>query len=152
MSDFKVIETQEQLDAIIADRVARAERKGEENASQKYADYEELKAKAEAVESLQKELDETKATIAELDDYKAKLHKYEIDSVKTKVAHEEHIPYEFAARLNGDDEEAIRADAKEVAKFIKMHNAPLGGAEPVAHGGNDKETALRKMVQDMRGD
>ena len=29
MSEFKVIETQEQLDAIIGERVARAEKKGE---------------------------------------------------------------------------------------------------------------------------
>ena len=40
MSDFKVIETQEQLDAVIKDRITRAEAK----AAEKYADYDDLKA------------------------------------------------------------------------------------------------------------
>ncbi len=43
MSDFKVIETQEQLDEIIRDRIARAEAK----AAEKYADYDALKTQSE---------------------------------------------------------------------------------------------------------
>ncbi|MBR3321636.1 MAG: hypothetical protein IKG04_06970, partial [Exiguobacterium sp.] len=39
MSDFKAIETQEQLDAIIGERIRRAESK----AAEKYADYDSVK-------------------------------------------------------------------------------------------------------------
>ena len=35
MSEFKVIETQEQLDAIISERVKRAEKRAEEKAAEK---------------------------------------------------------------------------------------------------------------------
>lgn len=38
--EFKPIETQEQLDAVIQERIARAEKKAEE----KYSDYEDIKA------------------------------------------------------------------------------------------------------------
>ena len=39
MSDFTPIETQEQLDKVIGERIRRAEQK----AAEKYADYEDLK-------------------------------------------------------------------------------------------------------------
>ena len=39
MSEFQIIETQEQLDKVIGERIRRAEQK----AAEKYADYEELK-------------------------------------------------------------------------------------------------------------
>lgn len=150
MSDFKVIESQEQLDAIIADRVARAERKGEETAAEKYADYEELKAQAQA---LQDELNKAKNDAAEVETFRAKVHQYEIDSVKTKIAHEEGLPFEFAARLNGEDEETIRKDARDMAKLIKpAQGAPLGGAEPVQTQKPSKEDAYRQMARELQGD
>ena len=131
MSEFKVIETQEQLDAIIGERVARAEKKGEEKALQQYADYDDLKKQLEEqtakVDELNSQLTaqtETASTSAkELEDLKAKVHKYETDSVKTRVAHEEGLPFEMAGRLTGDNEEAIRADAKSLAKMIKANTS-----------------------------
>ena len=112
MSEFKVIETQEQLDAIIGDRVARAEKKGEEKALKQYADYEDLKKQLEDQTAKIKELNsqltaqaENASTSAkELEDLKTQLHKYETDSVKTRVAHEEGLPFDLAAMLSGDDE------------------------------------------------
>ena len=161
MSEFKVIETQEQLDAIIGERVARAEKKGEEKALQQYADYDDLKKQLEEqtakVDELNSQLTaqtETASTSAkELEDLKAKVHKYETDSVKTRVAHEEGLPYDLAARLSGEDEESIRADAKALVEVVGKAKpaAPLGSAEPVVKG-NDRDSALREMLTGMKGD
>lgn len=161
MSEFKVIETQEQLDAIIGERVARAEKKGEEKALQQYSDYDDLKKQLEEqtakVEELNSQLTaqtETASTSAkELEDLKAKVHKYETDSVKTRVAHEEGLPYDLAARLSGEDEESIRADAKALVELVGKSKpaAPIGSPEPVVKG-NDRESALREMLSNMKGE
>ena len=84
MSEFKVIETQEQLDAIIGERVKRAERRAEEKASEKYADYNDLKTKAEAYEKQIAELSEqikgseTKQadSAKQIEDLTGKVHQY----------------------------------------------------------------------------
>lgn len=150
--DFKPIETQEQLNAIIQKRVEQAKRSGAEEEAKKYADYDDLKEKAGKVTDLETELNKLKEDAAGLDDLKAKVHKYEIDSVKTKVALEEGLPYEFAARLNGEDEETIKADAQAMAKLIKpIQGAPMGGAEPIATPSGDKDAALRQMARDLAG-
>lgn len=161
MSEFKVIETQEQLDAVIGERVARAEKKGEEKALKQYSDYEDLKKQLEEktakVEELSTQLStqtENASTNAqELEDLKRQLHKYETDSVKTRVAHEIGLPFDLAARLSGEDEESIRADAKALAEVVGKTKpaAPLGSPEPVVKG-NDRESALREMLSSMKGE
>lgn len=161
MSEFKVIETQEQLDAIIGERVARAEKKGEEKALKQYSDYEDLKKQLEEKTAKVNELNsqltaqaENATTNAqEMEDLKVKLHKYETDSVKTRVAHEMGLPFDLAARLSGDDEETIRADAKALAEVVGKATtaAPLGSPEPVVKG-NDRDSALREMLTGMKGE
>ena len=161
MSEFKVIETQEQLDAVIGERVARAEKKGEEKALKQYSDYEDLKKQLEEktakVEELSTQLStqtENASTNAqELEDLKTQLHKYETDSVKTRVAHEMGLPFDLAARLSGEDEESIRADAKALAEVVGKATtaAPLGSSEPVVKG-NDRDSALREMLSGMKGE
>jgi uncharacterized coiled-coil DUF342 family protein len=122
MADFTVIETQEQLDKVIGERLKRAEKQ----AAEKYADYDDLKKQnAQLTEQVQKH----KATVDELN---AKVHQYETASVKTKVALEMGLPYQMASRLTGDDEKAIRADAEAMVKLIgdNRPTAPLGSSEP----------------------
>lgn len=161
MSEFKVIETQEQLDAVIGERVARAEKKGEEKALKQYSDYEELKKQLEEktakVEELNSQLtaqtENASTNAQELEDLKTKLHKYETDSVKTRVAHEMGLPFDLAARLSGEDEESIRADAKALAEVVGKAKpvAPLGSSEPETKG-NDRDSALREMLTGMKGE
>ena len=45
MPEFKIIETQEQLDAVIGERISRAEKKAAEKAIEKFADYDDVKTK-----------------------------------------------------------------------------------------------------------
>jgi len=127
---FTVIETQEQLDQIIGERIKRAEAK----AAEKYADYDSLKEQIAKLTNQITQQTETitgnKTTIEELT---SKVHKYETDSVKTAVALEMGLPYQMAGRLAGNNEEEIRADAEAMAKLIGSPKpaAPLGSSEPV---------------------
>ena len=127
MADFKPIETQEQFDAMIKGRLEQAER----SFIEKYGKTDELKTQLEAsagqIAELTQRLEEANNQIesskAEMEGLNAKVLKYETDSVKTRVAHEEGLPFEMAGRLTGDNEEAIRADAKSLAKMIKANTS-----------------------------
>lgn len=158
MSDFKVIESQEQLDAIIKDRIARAEK----NAAEKYADYDDLKAQltdkdkqiADLGEQLKVQSEKVTSSDDAIKELQSKVHEYETASVKTRVAHEEGLPYELASKLSGADEDAIRADAKQMAKFIsKPPAAPLGSSEPNQSESDPTKAAYRQMLNNInKGD
>lgn len=142
MSDFTIIETQEQLDKVIGERIKRAEQK----AAEKYADYDEIKTQnagyvtqiSQLQTQLQSQADKIKEHETSVADLTSKVHQYETASVKTKVALEMGLPYQMASRLTGDDEKAIRADAEAMKQLIgaQVNPAPLGNPEPNGSGGS----------------
>ena len=153
MNEFKPIETQEQLDAIISDRIKRAQettRKefegflSPEDAAKKYSGYlspEDEKKKYAGYLSPEE--------AAKKD---AKIKGYETSSVKMRIAHENKIPFELAERLNGESEEDIQKDAKVMAKYLNQQEggAPLASTEPA--GVDSKRAAVRKMLSDLKED
>jgi hypothetical protein len=153
MADFTVIETQEQLDKVIGERIKRAEAKAAEAAAEKYKDYEALqKQVAQLTEQAQKHTESKKASEAKIAELEAKIHTYETDSVKTRVALELGIPYQMASRLKGDDEKAIRADAESMAKLIgtTKPTAPLGSSEPnTKNSANSAWTSLSAALNNQ---
>ena len=157
MSDFKIIETQEQLDAIIGERVKRAERRAEERAAEKYSDYDDLKTKAQTYEKQIADLSEqikggeTKQAefTKQIEELTGKVHQYETASVKTKIALETGLPYQLADKLSGDDEDAIREDAKKLAEFVAKPAAPMGSMEPDGSNDNPKDVALMNMARQI---
>lgn len=154
---FTPIDTQEQLDAIIGERVRRAEKKAEEKAAEKYADYDDIKGKAEAYEKQIADLGEQikggETKLADLtkqnEELAGKVQKYETDSVKTKIALETGLPYQLAGKLSGDDEDAIREDAKRMAEFVAKPAAPMGALEPDGSNDDPKDTALMNMARQL---
>lgn len=150
MSDFQIIETQEQLDKVIGERIKRAEQK----AAEKYADYEDLKTQnasyvaqiAQLQTQLQTQGDTIKAHEASVADLTSKVQQYETASVKTKVALEMGLPYQMASRLAGDDEKAIRADAEVMKTLIGQQAsvAPLG--DPESNNGRGNGSSLWASV------
>ena len=132
MSEFKVIETQEQLDKIISERLNRER--------EKYSDYESLKGEKTKLETqlseLSTSLEETNANKQTFEDQINELNKkvktYETKNLKTKIALEHGIPFEFANRISGDDEKEIKEDAKKIAEFFKSQQPtpPLKDTEP----------------------
>ena len=152
MSDFTPIETQEQLDKVIGERIRRAEQK----AAEKYADYEDLKTQnagyvtqiSQLQTQLQAQADKAKESETSIADLTAKVHQYETASVKTKVALEMGLPYQMASRLTGDDEKAIRADAEAMKQLIgaQVGPAPLGSTEPSSTKGGSGTSQLWAAV------
>ena len=151
-TDFKVIETQEQLDSIIKDRLARAEK----NAAKQYEGYtspDDLKSLKEAHK---KELEDLTAKYsAELDKFKDveeqlkekddKIHAYEISSVKNNVARELDLPYEAIEFLQGDDEKSI----KESAERLKTMTGNKTVVAPVKDREDSQEDTITRAYKDV---
>ena len=101
--------TQAEVDAIVSDRLKRERAK--------YSDYEDIKAKAEAAQSGQDDLQ--KAT-ARADDLQKQLDALteanKARDLREKIAEETGVP---AKLLRGDSEEDLRAQAQAIMGFAK---------------------------------
>lgn len=138
MSDFKVIETQEDFDKAIKSRLAQKDRELEE----KYKDFlspekvKELKAEHEKrLKEFEEKLKEASDKIASNDDVVSKLTeratKAESTLLKQKVAHVNRLPLEIADRLIGTTEEELSKDAEALASLLKPTSTPpLRTSEP----------------------
>lgn len=154
MGEFNPINSQEELDAIIKNRIDR-ERKAN---AEKYADYEELKNASANYESniatLKQALEEANTKIAEhntvVDGLNARISAYEVKETKTRIAKEVGLDMELADRITGTDEDAMRKDAESLANIFKSHATPLAVSEPIATGNpNDEKVALKKVVGEL---
>lgn len=145
MADFTPITTQEEFDAAIKDRLTRDREAQAKKTAEKYADYDDLKAKnadyekqiAGFTEQL-KGVEEKDKKIAELE---GSVKKYETSALKARIAHETGLDYSLAARLSGESEEEIRADAKSLSETIgkmKTSAAPAKSTEPAGAAGSQK--------------
>lgn len=110
--------TQEEVNAIIADRLNRER--------SKYSDYDTLKTKAEQFDAaqeaekteLQKETDRANALQAKLD---AMNKATELRNIREKVSKDTGVPTDL---LSGDTEEACSDQAKAILAFAKTGNYP----------------------------
>lgn len=129
---FEIIDTQEKFDAAIQDRLAREAKKyeGFAQAKEKAEKYDALVAKdlEGQLKKLQQDLEAERTKHADTDKtisaLTARATAAETATLKTKVAHEAGLPYELAARLTGDTEDALKEDAKALAAFVKPASAP----------------------------
>jgi len=122
---FKPIESQEELDNIIKDRLKRER----ESTQKKYEGWISPDDHQKALDEANKALDDYKKahegdeqTIADLS---AKNKAYETASLKSRVAHEVGLSYEWIGRISGDDEESIRKDAESLKKLVGNGAQPL---------------------------
>lgn len=150
--DFKAITTQEEFDAAIQERLARQK----ESIEKQYADYAEIKAENEKLES---EIGVLKTTLSEANtktesydkdiaELNAKIAGYETANLRTKIALQHGIPYDLAGRLVGEDEKSIMADAKMLAELVKGKEpiAPLKDTEPSKDG---KDGAYKSLLENL---
>lgn len=136
MAEFTPITTQEAFEMAVEARVKAAR----EEAVKPYADYAELKKKADGYE---KTLAANTKTINELN---AKVHGYEVAGMRSRIARDAGLPDELAGRLSGETEEDVRADAEALAKLWKAnttHASPLASTEN--HTGSSDRAALRAL-------
>ena len=148
MSEFKPIETQEALDAILKDRLDRQKKSVTDEIKKQYEGWispEDAKKSADEIAALTGKLSDSEKTIADLT---AKNSAYEISSVKMKVAHETGLPYELAERLSGSTEDEIRKDAETLSQFTSQAQAtPSFTSEPPV--GNSTDAAYRALAQSL---
>lgn len=154
MSEFKIIETQEQFDAAISERLKREQetiKKGfegwlsPEDEAKKYAGY---LSPADEKKKYEKYLSPEEAAKKD-----AIIQGHERTAVKTRIAHETGLPYEMAARLSGETEEEIRKDAESLSRFVGRQQPapPLASTE---RGVPESETraALKGMLDGLKGE
>lgn len=149
MSDFKIIETQEELDAVIKTRLSRER--------EKYADYEDLKkqlADFEAKETTYQntinnlKTRETDLT-SQIESLNGDLTKTKLQTVKQRIATEYGLPLDLAERLQGDDEDGFKADAERLVSCLapKQPTPPLKSNEPAI--ADKKEANWAEMARNL---
>lgn len=156
MSDFKKIETQEEFDKLIADRIQRERKSIEE----KYQDYETIKKENDTnkskIDELTKQISESTNKFAEnekmINELNSKVKAYETDSAKTRIALETGLPYQMASRLSGDTEEDIRKDAESLKAMMGNPSVPpeANPYENVPSEKTEKRDALKGVLKDLQ--
>lgn len=155
MADFTVIETQEQFDAAIGERIKREK----ETLAKKYEGYlspEDFKTKTSEYDTkigdLDKALKEANEKIAghdkEIAERDKKIKDYESSSLKTRVAHEAGLSYDAVKFLRGETEDDIKKSAESLKALVGTGK----GAPPLASGenGNGADAALRNTLRELR--
>ena len=153
--EFKIIETQEQLDAIIKGRLEREREKSTAQISDLTKKLEAQTAEAqkqisELTQALNTAKEEKTSFDEALKEKDAKIKQYELHSVKTQIAHEMGLTFEAVDFLKGSTEEEIRKSAESLKDLVGTKTAPLAAEVPVPSNENEaKDAALRTMLRTM---
>lgn len=155
--EFTPITSQEQFDNAIKERIGRLNEKHSKEMSEalaKYSDYEELKNASKNVSEYEKQIKE----LTERGDiFESKIKElttenegYKLKAMKQAIALDAGIPFEMAERLNGANEEELKADAEKLKPlFAAKQSAPL--AEPSAtNTDSGVMAAFRKMNPNIK--
>lgn len=150
MSEFKPIETQEQLDAIIQDRLKRERDTTTKRFDGWVSPEDHQKALNDAIKALddyKKAHEGDEQTIADLT---AKTKAYETATLKSRIAHEVGLSYDWISRISGDDEASIRADAEALKKMVG--NGPVLPTKNPESGEkvNSGDAAFRSLLNDLQ--
>lgn len=149
---FKPIETQEELDEVIKDRLARENKKYEG-----WTSPDKLQGiKDGIVHDTQKQFEgftspEDLQTIK--NGYESQIASLKATELRTKVANEFKLPSQMASRLQGSTEEELRADAKALSELVP-NNGPV--VLPLHSGQNEgdseREAALKELLSQLKGE
>lgn len=153
---FTPIETQEQFDEMVRERVNRAkdstrkEFEGWLSPEEVTTKFAELNAQLTNQTATTNELtDKLKALNTQIEEREKQIAQYENDSVKTKVASELGLPVNAISFLQGEDEESIRKSAETLKGLVGTTVSPMANPEP--SGGDEKQSALKSMLNEMKG-
>lgn len=152
MSDFKAIETPEQFEKAVEERL-KQERETIKNQFNGFLSPEDVSKKYEkylSPEDVAKKYDGYLSP-EEAAKLNAKIKGYETDSVKTRIAHETGLSFEAVGFLKGDDEESIRKSAESLKALVGSSGAaPLADTEQ--NIGNATDAALRNTLKGLKGE
>lgn len=151
MTEFKVIETQEQLNAIIKARLDREK--------EKYADYDTLAEKIKKLETENLNLKQTisdketseSTTVSKIAELEKDVTTWKQKSLKQQIAMKNGLPFDLADRLQGDSEESLNEDAERLASLVKVktYTQPLADKEPNVET-NGIDSAWRDVLKNLK--
>lgn len=126
MTEFKVIETQEELDNIIKTRLEREKAKYSERIKNLETENTSLKQTI-----TDKETSES-TTASRIADLENDVTTWKQKSLKQQIAMKNGLPFDLADRLQGDSEESLNEDAERLASLVKVktYTQPLAEKEP----------------------
>lgn len=147
MSEFKAIESQEELDRILKDRLERAEKKAKEEIDSLKSENAGLKEENTNYQKQLEGIGEKDKTISSLE---GEIESYKKAELRRKVAIENSIPYTLADRIVGDDEESMAEDAKRLAEFVgkKEYVPPLKNYEDKTP--DSTQRAYKTLLSDLK--
>ena len=149
--EFKPIETQEELDKIITNRLKR-ERESAEKRFDGWISPEDHQKRIEeankAFDDYKKAHENDEQTISDLT---AKNKAYETASLKSRIAHEVGLSYEWIERINGEDEQSIRADAESIKKLVGSGRTPVPTKSTESGAETDPtKSAMRSLLGSIK--
>lgn len=152
MGDFKPIETQEQFDEMLRDRLTRErntvrkEYEGFLSPADAEAKYKGYLSPEDAAAKYKDHLSPEEAAVL-----RTKLKGYETDSVKTRIAHETGLSYDAVQFLRGEDEETIKKSAETLKGLMGTTLvAPLASTEQALPDATD--AAIRNTLKGLKGE
>lgn len=146
MADFTPINTQEEFDAAIKERLKR-DREAQAKKFENWVSPEDQQKRAseyeKQIKALQDAAAESEKVLAEKDAKIAEGARYRTDLEKTRIALAVGLDPKYADRLKGENEEEWKADAAVLAKdFAAAHRtAPLGSSESSPAPGKAEKTS-----------
>lgn len=151
MTEFKAIETQEQLNAIIKARLDREK--------EKYADYDQLSEKIKKLETENTSLKQTitdketseSTSLTRISELEKDVTTWKQKSLKQQIAMKNGLPFDLADRLQGDSEESLNEDAERLASLVNVKNytQPLADKEPNFES-KGTDAAWREVVKNLK--
>jgi hypothetical protein len=152
--EFKSINTQEDFDARIKERLERAE-KAVKKSFDGWTSPDDLKAIQTKHEEELKKLNDAHAE--ELKKYSGYDEKFveqqneikslKVDAMKTKIANEKNLPFDAIGFLQGEDEESIAASADKLAKLSTVSHSFGFTRNTETEKGDGKDDALRELAR-----
>ena len=150
MADFKAIESQEELDKIITNRLERER----EAANKRYEGFVSPEDHKKALAEQQKGFEDYKKAhegdAAKIEELTAKNKAYESAALKSRVARELGLSYEWVERISGNDEKEIRADAEALKKLVGTGHTTLPTKKMDQGTGDDKDASLREVLKSIK--
>lgn len=148
---FKPIETQEELNAIIKERLKRER----ESTEKRFEGWVSPEDHAKAIEDANKAFDDYKKVHEgdeqTIKDLTAKNREYETANLKSRIAHEVGLSYEWISRIGGEDEQSIRADAESLKKLVGSgNNAPIPTKSTETETPNPHTASIKTVLNGIK--
>ena len=159
MAEFKIIETQEEFDARIKERIERAEKKTRDE-FKGWLSPDEQKALSEKHtndlnalnEKHAKEMEKYAGYDEKFNEQAAKIKSLEVSALKARIVNERKLPAEAVEFLTGDNEETISASAEKLAKLSGATSVISYTKNTEKPAGDAKTEAFRQLARQIKGE